>query len=105
MLQVQCKHDYYNIDCLCKNSQFVIIWLTCSNAILYYTYRSSSKYGSSFSFTTIKGDEYMFTSTNGEDIKNLVGGFLDGLRQRSRYVVAIMDYSNPGLIQIMGRYK
>ncbi|RDD41603.1 Myosin-VIIa [Trichoplax sp. H2] len=56
---------------------------------------SSSKHGSSFSFTTIKGDEYMFTSTNGEDIKNLVGGFLDGLRQRSKYVVAIMDYSNP----------
>lgn len=42
----------------------------------------------------------MFTSTNGEDIKNLVGGFLDGLRQRSKYVVAIMDYSNPGMKSI-----
>ena len=46
--------------------------------------------------TTIKGEEYTFTSANGEDIKDLVTAFLDGLRKRSKYVIAMMDYQSPG---------
>ena len=45
----------------------------------------------SFTLTTIKA-EYTFTSVNGEDIRDLVMTFLDGLRKRSKYVIAMMDY-------------
>ena len=47
--------------------------------------------------TTIKNEEYTFTSANGEDIKDLVTAFLDGLRKRSKYVIAMMDYQSPGI--------
>jgi myosin VIIa len=58
--------------------------------------RSGKAQGQSFSLTTIKGDEYTFTSTNGEDIRDLVLGFLEGLRRKSKFVVAVADYSSPG---------
>uniref|UniRef100_A0A8C5CVX1 Myosin VIIA n=1 Tax=Gadus morhua TaxID=8049 RepID=A0A8C5CVX1_GADMO len=47
--------------------------------------------GQSFTLATIKGDEYTFTSNNAEDIRDLVVEFLDGLRKRSKYVVALLD--------------
>jgi len=34
-------------------------------------------------------------SVNGEDIRDLVMTFLDGLRKRSKYVIAMMDYQSP----------
>ncbi|KIH64464.1 myosin head [Ancylostoma duodenale] len=37
---------------------------------------------------TVTGDEYSFQSPNAEDVKSLVSTFIDGLKQRSRYVVA-----------------
>uniref|UniRef100_A0A8C9R4M5 Myosin VIIAa n=1 Tax=Scleropages formosus TaxID=113540 RepID=A0A8C9R4M5_SCLFO len=59
---------------------------------------SSSRYipggklqGQSFTLATIKGDEYTFTSNNAEDIRDLVVTFLEGLRKRSKYVVALQD--------------
>ena len=58
--------------------------------------RSGKAQGQSFSITTVKGDEYTFTSTNGEDIRDLVLGFLEGLRRKSKFVIAMMDYSSPG---------
>jgi myosin-7 len=58
--------------------------------------RSGKASGQSFSITTVKGDEYTFTSTNGEDIRDLVLGFLEGLRRKSKFVIAMMDYSSPG---------
>ncbi|XP_049636454.1 unconventional myosin-VIIa [Suncus etruscus] len=49
----------------------------------------------SFTLATIKGDEYTFTSNNSEDIRDLVVTFLEGLRKRSKYVVALQDNPNP----------
>uniref|UniRef100_A0A672LNU4 Myosin VIIA n=1 Tax=Sinocyclocheilus grahami TaxID=75366 RepID=A0A672LNU4_SINGR len=47
--------------------------------------------GQSFTLATIKGDEYTFTSNNAEDIRDLVVTFLEGLRSRSKFVVALVD--------------
>ncbi|XP_060032699.1 unconventional myosin-VIIa isoform X5 [Erinaceus europaeus] len=49
----------------------------------------------SFTLATIKGYEYTFTSSNSEDIRDLVVTFLEGLRKRSKYVVALQDNPNP----------
>ncbi|KAL0162778.1 hypothetical protein M9458_042174, partial [Cirrhinus mrigala] len=48
-----------------------------------------------FTLATIKGDEYTFTSNNAEDIRDLVVTFLEGLRSRSKFVVALVDSHYP----------
>uniref|UniRef100_A0A672LNV3 Myosin VIIA n=1 Tax=Sinocyclocheilus grahami TaxID=75366 RepID=A0A672LNV3_SINGR len=40
-------------------------------------------------------DEYTFTSNNAEDIRDLVVTFLEGLRSRSKFVVALVDSHYP----------
>lgn len=55
----------------------------------------------SFTLATIKGDEYTFTSNNAEDIHDLVVTFLEGLRKRSKFVVALQDNPNPSQSLIM----
>ncbi|KAM8822173.1 LOW QUALITY PROTEIN: unconventional myosin-VIIa-like [Synchiropus picturatus] len=50
----------------------------------------------SFTLATIKGDEFTFTSNNAEDVRDLVVTFLEGLRQRSKFVVALQDNPSPG---------
>ncbi|XP_069825637.1 unconventional myosin-VIIa isoform X2 [Dendropsophus ebraccatus] len=57
--------------------------------------RGGKLQGQSFTLATIKGDEYTFTSNNAEDIRELVVTFLEGLRRRSKYVVALQDNPNP----------
>uniref|UniRef100_A0A0L8FWN7 MyTH4 domain-containing protein n=2 Tax=Octopus bimaculoides TaxID=37653 RepID=A0A0L8FWN7_OCTBM len=57
--------------------------------------RTRKLHGQSFTLATIKGEEYTFTSPNSEDIKDLIVTFLEGLRKRSRFVIAIHDYSPP----------
>ena len=44
----------------------------------------------------LQGEEYTFTSMNGEDIRELVDMFLEGLRKKSKFVIAMMDYQSPG---------
>lgn len=58
--------------------------------------RGSKLQSQSFTLATIKGDEYTFTSSNAEDIRDLVVSFLEGLRKRSKFVVALQDNPNPG---------
>ncbi|KAG1940716.1 unconventional myosin-VIIa-like [Pimephales promelas] len=57
--------------------------------------RGGKLQGQSFTLATIKGDEYTFTSNNAEDIRDLVVTFLEGLRSRSKFVVALMDSHYP----------
>ena len=47
-----------------------------------------------FTLSTIKGDDYTFTSSNADDIRELVVAFLEGLKRKSRYVIALQDYNN-----------
>ncbi|KAM4628290.1 unconventional myosin-VIIa-like [Polymixia lowei] len=57
--------------------------------------RGGKLQGQSFTLATIKGDEFTFTSNNAEDIRDLVVTFLEGLRKRSKFVVALQDNPNP----------
>nr|XP_045364978.1 unconventional myosin-VIIa isoform X6 [Camelus bactrianus]XP_045364979.1 unconventional myosin-VIIa isoform X6 [Camelus bactrianus] len=61
----------------------------------YWSCRGAKLTAPSFTLATIKGDEYTFTSSNAEDIRDLVVTFLEGLRKRSKYVVALQDNPNP----------
>ena len=61
-----------------------------------FFFRTTKSESSSFTLTTVKGDEYTFTSANSDDIQELVQFFLEGLRKRSKYVVAMVDYQSPG---------
>ncbi|XP_041355506.1 myosin-VIIa-like isoform X2 [Gigantopelta aegis] len=58
--------------------------------------RTGKMHGQSFTLATVKGHEYTFTSPNAEDIKDLVVTFLEGLKKRSKYVIAIQDYTGEG---------
>lgn len=44
-----------------------------------------------FNLQTIRGD-FSFRSSNAEDIQELIAFFLDGLKRKSKYCVAIQDY-------------
>ncbi|CAG5130121.1 unnamed protein product, partial [Candidula unifasciata] len=57
--------------------------------------RSSKVHGLSLTLTTVKEDEYIFTSANAKDIQDLVTTFLEGLKKRSKYVIAVQDYKPP----------
>lgn len=60
-------------------------------------FRGGKLQGQSFTLATIKGEEYTFTSNNSEDIHDLVVTFLEGLRNRSKFVVALQDNPNPSM--------
>ncbi|PNF26048.1 Myosin-VIIa [Cryptotermes secundus] len=48
-----------------------------------------------FSLSTIHGHEFVFQCVTAEDFHELVSYMLDGLKKRSRYVIALQDYSPP----------
>jgi len=60
-------------------------------------------HGQSFTLATVKGDEYTFTSPNAEDIRDLVVTFLEGLKKRSKYVIALQDYKAPSKFTVSVR--
>ncbi|XP_055346543.1 myosin-VIIa-like [Paramacrobiotus metropolitanus] len=47
-----------------------------------------------FNLQTIRGD-FSFRSSNAEDIQELIAFFLDGLKRKSKYCVAIQDFKAP----------
>ena len=59
-----------------------------------FRFHSDKVPGQSFTLSTVKGLEYTFTSSNAEDIRELISYFLDGLKKRSKYVVATQDYTS-----------
>ncbi|KAG1715049.1 Myosin-VIIa [Nymphon striatum] len=60
------------------------------------THKADKPFNHSITISTVRGEEFTFQSTNSEDIKDLVMYFLDGLKKRSRYFIAIQDYKPPG---------
>ena len=53
---------------------------------------SGRPYMQSFSIHTVSGAEFVFQSPNSPDIGELINFFLDGLKKRSKYTVALTDY-------------
>uniref|UniRef100_A0A8C5KHH6 Myosin VIIA n=1 Tax=Jaculus jaculus TaxID=51337 RepID=A0A8C5KHH6_JACJA len=73
----------------------VLLELSFPEILAVSSSRGAKMMAPSFTLATIKGDEYTFTSSNAEDIRDLVVTFLEGLRKRSKYVVALQDNPNP----------
>ncbi|KAL6079519.1 hypothetical protein STEG23_038074 [Scotinomys teguina] len=73
----------------------VLLELSFPEIVAVSSSRGAKLMAPSFTLATIKGDEYTFTSSNAEDIRDLVVTFLEGLRKRSKYVVALQDNPNP----------
>ncbi|XP_048839226.1 unconventional myosin-VIIa-like isoform X2 [Brienomyrus brachyistius] len=72
----------------------VLLELTFPEITAVSSSRGGKLQGQSFTLATIKGEEYTFTSNNAEDIRDLLVIFLEGLRRRSKFVVALQDDSN-----------
>jgi myosin-7 len=54
-------------------------------------------FSQTFTLSTVRGEEFTFQSPNAEDIRDLVTYFLEGLKKRSKFVIALQDYKAPGL--------
>ena len=59
-------------------------------------HRSSKAFSQTFTLVTVRNEEFTFQSPNAEDIRDLVVYFLEGLKKRSKYVIALQDYKAPG---------
>ena len=58
--------------------------------------RSNKAFSQTFTLVTVRNEEFTFQSPNAEDIRDLVVYFLEGLKKRSKYVIALQDYKAPG---------
>ena len=55
-------------------------------------YRSNKAFAQTFTLSTVRSEEFTFQSPNAEDIRDLVVYFLEGLKKRSKFVIALQDY-------------
>lgn len=59
-------------------------------------HRTNKMFTQTFNLSTVRGEEFTFQSPNAEDIRDLVVYFLEGLKKRSKFVIALQDYKAPG---------
>ncbi|PSN40501.1 Myosin-VIIa [Blattella germanica] len=58
--------------------------------------KTNKVFSQTFTLSTVRGEEFTFQSPNAEDIRDLVVYFLEGLKKRSKFVIALQDYKAPG---------
>jgi len=58
--------------------------------------KSNKAFAQTFTLATVRSEEFTFQSPNAEDIRDLVVYFLEGLKKRSKFVIALQDYKAPG---------
>lgn len=58
--------------------------------------KTTKVFTQTFTLSTVRGEEFTFQSPNAEDIRDLVVYFLEGLKKRSTFVIAVQDYKAPG---------
>merc|ERR550532_916705 len=54
--------------------------------------KSNKAFAQTFTLATVRSEEFTFQSPNAEDIRDLVVYFLEGLKKRSKFVIALQDY-------------
>jgi len=59
--------------------------------------KTAKAFTQTFTLSTVRAEEFTFQSPNSEDIRDLVQYFLDGLKKRSIFVVALQDYKGEGV--------
>lgn len=67
--------------------------------------RTTKVFTQTFTLSTVRGEEFTFQSPNAEDIRDLVVYFLEGLKKRSTFVIAVQDYKAPGKIKLNYVYE
>ncbi|XP_063242244.1 myosin-VIIa [Bacillus rossius redtenbacheri] len=60
------------------------------------SHKTNKVFSQTFTLSTVRGEEFTFQSPNAEDIRDLVVYFLEGLKKRSKFVIALQDYKAPG---------
>ncbi|CAN7975068.1 unnamed protein product [Ixodes persulcatus] len=55
-------------------------------------FRGNRPFLQSFTLSTVRGEEFAFQSPNSDDVRDLVDFFLDGLKKRSKFVIALQEY-------------
>jgi len=64
--------------------------------------KTAKAFTQTFTLATVRGEEFTFQSPNSEDIRDLVQCFLEGLKKRSKFVVALQDYKgDPSYLQLV----
>jgi len=71
-------------------------YIVLFNIIVYLQLRTTKVFTQTFTLSTVRGEEFTFQSPNAEDIRDLVVYFLEGLKKRSTFVIAVQDYKAPG---------
>ena len=64
----------------------------CLSLSFFFACRTSKAFSQTFTLSTVRAEEFAFQSPNAEDIRDLVQFFLEGLKKRSMYAVALQDY-------------
>ncbi|XP_064419068.1 unconventional myosin-VIIa [Latimeria chalumnae] len=72
-------------------SEKKLLELIFPEIIAIHTNRAAKLYGQSFTLTTLRSEEFTLTSTYTADIADLVIMFLEGLKERSQYAVALQE--------------
>ena len=93
--EITCMYEYtvcIRVRKKCLQSMYISIIY-----YIIYSIRSSKAFSQTFTLVTVRGEEFTFQSPNAEDIRDLVVYFLEGLKKRSRYVIALQDYKAPGI--------
>jgi len=71
----------------------------------HFFFRTTKVFTQTFTLSTVRGEEFTFQSPNAEDIRDLVVYFLEGLKKRSTFVIAVQDYKAPGKIKLNYVYE
>lgn len=81
---------FFNIQVLRELTYSEIVTSTSNKAA------GQGFYSQTVTITSIRGENFKFRSVNSEDIKDLILYFIEGLKKRSKFVVALQDYRPPG---------
>lgn len=68
---------------------------------IFCDYRGVKTFGQSCTLSTLRGEEFVLTSVNSVAIAELIVMFLEGLKKRSLYAVAIQDKKLQGNLHIL----